>query len=70
MDDPLFVIVAGVSVKFLLVGESNSMVGYHLIAEDHLIQLGMWGRCESRSRSREAPWRGLEFFGDFFEYRP
>ena len=51
MDDPLFVRVAGVSVKFLMVGESNSMVGYHLIAEDHLIQPGMWGRSESRSRS-------------------
>ena len=23
--------------------ETNSMVGYHLIAEGHLIQLGFWG---------------------------
>ena len=33
----------GVSVKFLMVGETNSMVGYHLMAEDHSIQLGVWG---------------------------
>ena len=26
---------SGVSVKFLMVGETNSMVGYHLMAEGH-----------------------------------
>ena len=36
----LMLIKAGVSVKFLMVGETNSMVGYHLMAEDHSIQLG------------------------------
>ena len=34
---------AGVSVKFLMVGETNSMVGYHLMAEDHSVQLAVWG---------------------------
>ena len=34
---------AGVSVKFLMVGGTNSVVGYHLMAEDHSIQLGVWG---------------------------
>ena len=33
----------GVSVKSLMVGETNSMVGCHLMAEDHSIQLGVWG---------------------------
>ena len=49
-----------------MVGESNSMVGYHLMAEDHSIQLGVWERCESPSMSRAAPWRELEFFENFF----
>ena len=34
---------AGVLVKLLMVGGANSMVGYHLMAEDHSIQLGVWG---------------------------
>ena len=34
---------SGVSVKFLMVGETNSMVGYHLMAKSHSIQLGVWG---------------------------
>ena len=34
----------GVSVKFLMVGETRSMVGYHLMAEDHSIQFGVWRR--------------------------
>ena len=25
-----------------MMGETNSMVGYHLVAEDHSIQLGVW----------------------------
>ena len=29
--------------KFLIVGETNSMVGYHLIAEGQSIQLGVLG---------------------------
>ena len=40
---------SGVSVKFLMVGETNSMVGYYLMAKSHSIQLGFWrGRecCE------------------------
>ena len=31
-----------VSVKFLMVGETNSMVDYYLMAEDHSIQLEVW----------------------------
>ena len=34
---------AGVSVKFLMVGETNSMVGYHLMTENHSIQLRSGG---------------------------
>ena len=34
---------SGVSVKFLMVGETNSMVGYHSMAKSHSIQLGVWG---------------------------
>ena len=26
-----------------MLGETNSMVGYHLMTEDHSIQLGVWG---------------------------
>ena len=33
---------AGVSVKFLMIGETNSMVGYYLMAEGYSIQLGVW----------------------------
>ena len=36
---------SGVSVKFLMVGETNSMVGYHLMAEGYSIQLGSGGGC-------------------------
>ena len=34
---------AGVSVKFLMVGETNFVVGYHLLTEGHSIQLGSGG---------------------------
>ena len=34
---------AGVSVKFLMVGETNSMVGYHLMTEGHSVQLRSGG---------------------------
>ena len=30
----------GVSIKLLMVGYTNSMVGYHLMAKGHSIQLG------------------------------
>ena len=33
-----------VSVKFLMAGETKCMVGYHLMAKDHSIQLGVWER--------------------------
>ena len=36
-------IETGVSVQFLMVGEINSMVGYHLIAKGQSIQLGSGG---------------------------
>ena len=38
---------SGVSVKFLMVGETNSMVGYHLMAEGYSIQLGSGGGAVS-----------------------
>ena len=53
-----------------MVGETNSMVGYHLMAKDHSIQLGDGGHCELPSRCRTAPWWELEFFEKVFEYRP
>ena len=34
---------AGVSVKFFMEGETNSVVGYHLMTKEHSIQLGVWG---------------------------
>ena len=50
---------SGVSVKFLMVGETNSMVGYHLMAEIHSIQLesggGGGGAVSPTSRSRAVP---------------
>ena len=33
--------ITGVSVKFWMVGETNSMVGYHLMTKDHSVQLGL-----------------------------
>ena len=63
-------VIPGVSVKFLLVGETNSMVGYHLMAEGHSIQLGVWGGAVNPpSISRAALWWWLEFFGNFFKYK-
>ena len=64
---------AGVSVKFLMVGETNSMVGYHLMAEDHSVQLAVWGgggHYDTPSSCRAAPWWELEFFEKVFEYWP
>ena len=40
-------IYSGVSAKFLMVGETNSVVGYYLMTEDHSIQLGFGGHCET-----------------------
>ena len=34
---------SGDLVRFLMLGETNSMVGYHLIAKGYSIQLGVWG---------------------------
>ena len=41
----------GVSVKYLMVGETNSMVGYHLVTEGHSIQLGGAVRPPSSSKT-------------------
>ena len=62
--------ITGVSVTVLMVGETNSMVGYHLMPENRSTQLGVWGHCEPPSRCRAAPWLELEFFQKVFEYRP
>ena len=48
---------AGVLVKLLMVGGANSMVGYHLMAEDHSIQLAVLGGA-------------MTFLEKVFEYRP
>ena len=45
----------GVSVKFLLGKETNSMVGYHLMAKGHSIQLGIWGCFKTPSKSSAGP---------------
>ena len=34
---------AGVSVKVLMVGETNSMLSDHLMTKDNSVQLGVWG---------------------------
>ena len=47
--------IAGVSVKFLMVGETNSMVGYHLMVEGHSTQLGVWGGAVSPSPPSPSP---------------
>ena len=39
------------SVKFLVVGETNSMVGYHVMAGDHSIQCGVLGVLVSPAAS-------------------
>ena len=46
---------SGVSVKFLLVRETNSMVGYHLMTEGHSIQLGSGGRYEPPAGPGQRP---------------
>ena len=53
---------AGVSVKFLMVGGTNSMVGYHLMAEDHSIQLGVWGHCEPPQQVQGSALVGVWIF--------
>ena len=56
-------ISTGVSVKFLMVGESNSVVGYHLMAEDYWVL----GCCESLPASPgQHPREELEFSEIFF----
>lgn len=36
-------VYTGVLVKFLMIGETNSMVDYHVMAEGHSIQLRVGG---------------------------
>ena len=43
-----------ISVKFLMVGETNSMVGCHLMAEDHSVHLGVWGGGGGRALNPPA----------------
>ena len=46
----------GVSVKYLMVGETNSMVGYHLMTKGHSIQLGSGGvLCGPPAALRQHP---------------
>ena len=46
---------SGVSVTFLMVGETNSMVAYHLMTEGHSIQLGSGGRYEPPAGPEQRP---------------
>ena len=39
----LFGHIQGFQLSFLMVGETNSLVGYHLMTKGHSIQLGIWG---------------------------
>ena len=59
-----------VSVKFLMVGESNCMVGCHLMAKDHSIQLGVWagggGGALSPQQVQGSDLVGVKFFLEKF----
>ena len=57
---------AGVSVKFLMVGETNSIVGYHLMTEDHLIQLGVWWVLWAPQQIQGSALVGVRIFWKFF----
>ena len=46
------------------------MVGYHRSPINSAGGLRGGGHCEALSRSRVVPWWELEFFENFFEYRP
>ena len=52
-----------------MVGGTNSMVVYHLMAEGHSVQLGIWGSVPPAVPG-QCLGGGLEFFETFFEYRP
>ena len=54
-----------VSVKFLMVGETNSMVGYHLMTEGYSIQLGVWGGALSPIGSGQCPSGSYNFLNIF-----
>ena len=57
---------AGVSVKFLMVEETNSMIGYHLITEDHSIPLEVWECCESLPQVQGSTLVGVWIFWKLF----
>ena len=62
----------GVSVKFLMVWETNSMVGYHLMAEDHSINSvwGLGGDVSLPAGAGQCLDESSDFFEKVFEYRP
>ena len=39
----IYIYISGVSVTCLMIGETNSMVRYHLMTKDHSLQFGVWG---------------------------
>ena len=63
---------SGFSVKFLMVGGTNSMASYNLMYEGHSIKLEVWG--EGAVSLPAGPGQrlggGLELFEKFFEYTP
>ena len=38
-----------------MVGKTNSLAGYHLMAEDHSIQLGVWGCYDTPAGAGQHP---------------
>ena len=57
---------------FLIAGETNSLVAYHLMTEGHWIQLGVWGSgcLVPQQVQGSALLEGWNFFETYFEYRP
>ena len=57
-----------------MMGETNSMVGYHLVAEDHSIQLGIWGGVGGGAlwaplQVQGRALVGVKIFENVFEYK-
>ena len=57
-----FSITTWVSVKFLVVGEINSMVGYHLMVEGHSILLVVWGALRTPQQVQGSTLVGVRIF--------
>ena len=49
-------------VMFLMVGETYSMVGYHLMTEDHSLQLQVWGVLGAPQQLQGSTLVGVRIF--------